>query len=150
MNAPAAAPELTIRRNFDAPRALVYRMWTEQEHLAKWCCPKGFTIPFSQGDIVPGGAFRTCMRAPDGDEHWLSGIYRTLEPPHRIVFTHGWEDGAGNRPHETTVTITLEEDGPERTRLTLHQAFFTSTSSRDGHEIGWNETLDNLREHLST
>jgi uncharacterized protein YndB with AHSA1/START domain len=141
-------PELMIRRSFDAPRELVFRCWTESERLNRWCCPKGFTLPFSEGDIRPGGSFKTCMRAPDGTDHWLSGTYQEITPPERLVFSHRWLNEKGEHEHETVVTITLrEQDG--KTQLTLHQAFFLSDASRDGHHGGWTETLDNLAEYLA-
>jgi uncharacterized protein YndB with AHSA1/START domain len=141
-------PELTIRRSFDAPRDLVFQSWTDPERLNRWCCPKGFTLPFSEGDIRPGGSFKTCMRGPDGMDYWLSGTYREIAPPERLVFSHRWLNDKGEHEHETVVTITLREhDG--KTQLTLHQAFFLSEASRDGHRGGWNETLDNLAEYLA-
>lgn len=152
MNASAKAasrPELTIRRTFAAPRALVYKVWTDGEHLRRWCCPTGFTIPFSEGDIRPGGMFRTCMRSPDGTDHWLGGAYLELVENEKIVFTHAWQDEAGNSDHETTVTVTLADTAEGGTRLTLHQAFFASEASRAGHEDGWNETLDSLERYLA-
>jgi len=139
--------ELYISRLFDAPRALVFEAWTKPEHLNRWCCPTGFTLPFSEGEIRTGGSFKTCMRSPEGQDHWLSGTYREITPPERLVFTHAWHDENGERGHETVVTITLKEEGG-KTRLTLHQAFFTSKAARDGHESGWNATLDNLAAYL--
>lgn len=144
----AAAAELVIRRRFAAPCELVFRAWTQGEHLARWCCPAGFTIPFSEGDIRPGGRFRTCMRAPDGTDHWLGGTYREIVPPETIVFTHSWEDADGRPQHETVVTVTLRPDG-DATQLTLHQAFFATQASRDGHRGGWMQTLDKLEDYLS-
>jgi len=140
--------ELYISRLFDAPRALVFEAWTKPEHLNRWCCPKGFTLPFSEGDIRTGGSFKTCMRSPEGQDHWLSGTYREITPPERLVFTHAWHDENGTPGHETVVTVTLKEEGG-KTRLTLQQAFFVTKASRDGHEEGWNETLDNLADYLA-
>lgn len=149
MNATTSGPELLIRRSFDAPRALVFQCWTEPERLSRWCCPKGFSMPFSEGDIRPGGSFRTCMRGPDGTDYWLSGTYREIVPPEKIVFSHHWLDDQGRPEHQTVVTITLEDDGG-RTKLTLHQAFFRSEAARDGHRGGWEESLDNLAEYLAS
>jgi uncharacterized protein YndB with AHSA1/START domain len=140
--------ELWIRRSFDAPRELVFACWTDPERLSKWCCPKDFTLPFSEGEIRTGGWFKICMRAPDGTDHWLSGTYKEVVAPEKVVFSHRWLDESGQPGHETMVTITLAEEG-DRTRLTLHQAFFQSEASRDGHQEGWSETLDNLEEYLS-
>ena len=147
--AEAARPELTISRVFDHPRHLVFRAWTDGEQLKQWCCPKGFTIPFSEGDIQVGGRFRSCMRSPDGADHWLGGTYLEIVENETLVFTHAWQDVDGTSDHETVVTISFTDAGPGRTRLTLHQAYFLTRSSRNGHEGGWKETLDNLAEHLA-
>lgn len=150
--APTAEPAhsgVLMSRVFDAPRDLVFRVWTDSDHLRKWCCPTGLTIPFSEGDIRPGGSFRTCMRAPDGTEYWLRGTYREIVPDERLVFTHAWLDDTGAPKHETVVTVTFADAGEGRTRLTLHQAFFLTEASRDGHRDGWNETFDNLAEYLA-
>ena len=143
-----ADAELFIRRTFDAPRERVFRMWTEAEHLRRWCCPTGFVVTFSEGDVRPGGRFRSCMRSPEGVEHWVAGTYVEIVPGERIAFTHAWEDGQGSPGHETLVTVILADEGRGRTRLTLHQAFFESAASRDGHAIGWNATLDQLEGYL--
>ncbi|RCS22829.1 SRPBCC domain-containing protein [Phyllobacterium salinisoli] len=139
--------ELIISRLFDAPRALVFEAWTNPDHLNRWCCPIGFTLPFSQGDIRSGGWFKTCMRSPEGEDHWLSGTYREVKPHERIVFTHAWHDETGKPGQETVVTITLRDENG-RTQLTLHQALFDSKASRDGHQDGWNATLDSLETYL--
>ena len=105
-------PELLIRRSLDAPRELVFKCWTEPERLSRWCCPKGFTLPHSEGEIRTGGSFRTCMRGPDGTEYWLSGTYKEIVPPRRLVFSHRWLNDEGHPEHETVVTVTLDdEDG---------------------------------------
>ena len=151
MNVSTAAradAELFIRRIIDAPRELVFRMWTEAEHLRRWCCPTGFVITFSEGDIRPGGRFRSCMRSPQGDEHWVAGTYVEIVAGEKIAFTHAWEGSDGSLGHETLVTVILADDGQGKTRLTLHQAFFESKASRDGHCAGWNETLDQLERFL--
>ena len=141
--------QLTITRIFEAPVALVFAAWTRPEHLLRWSCPRGFTIPHSQGDIRPGGSFRTCMRSPQGEDHWLGGTYREIVENRRLVSTHAWDDAEGKPGHETLVTVTLEDLGG-RTRLTLHQAFFLTASSRAGHEGGWSESLDKLAEFLAS
>lgn len=152
MNAPAKAgtrPELTIKRIFDAPRTLVYACWTDEDHTRHWFFPKDFTVPFAESDIRPGGRYRSCLRAPDGTDHWVGGVYRELVPPEKIVFTHAWQDEAGNAEHETLVTITLKDLGGDRTELTFHQAYFLSEASREGHAGGWNETFDELQGYLA-
>src|SRR5256886_12635204 len=77
--APAAERELIIRRTFDAPRALVFRVWTEPQHLAQWSCPRGFTMTENSGELRVGGAFAACMRSPEGSDHRLRGVYREID-----------------------------------------------------------------------
>ena len=137
---------LVVTRVFDAPRRLLFRAWTRKEHLDRWCAPRGFTIPYSEGDLR---AWRCCMRAPDGVEHWLSGTYREVVEDGLLVFTHAWEDERGQRGHETLVTVRFaDQDG--KTKLTFHQAIFDSVEARDGHASGWTECLDRLVDHLAT
>lgn len=141
---PAAGErELTITRLFKAPRDLVFRAWTEAEHLAHWPGPKGFTATPDKFDCRTGGFFRTCLHAPDGGDHWVQGTYLEVSPPERLVFTHAWEDGSGRPGPQTIVTVTLQEEAMQ-TRMHFHQALFESRASRDGHERGWNESFDRL------
>jgi uncharacterized protein YndB with AHSA1/START domain len=140
--------ELVIKRVFDAPRELVFKAWTDPEHLKQWSAPQGFTIPVAEGDLRPGGKWRSMMRKPDGTELWLGGVYREIVEPERLVFTHAWDDKNGKPGHETVVTVTLvERDG--KTEMTFRQGLFESVESRDGHQGGWTECFDRLEELLS-
>lgn len=138
-----AGRELTLTRLLDAPRPLVFRVWSKPEHLARWWGPKDFLLPKCEMDFRPGGSYRFLMRSPEGTEHRLQGVYREIEEPERLAFTWGWVDEDGERGPETLVTVTLEEVG-DKTRLTLHQAVFESETARDLHEGGWTECLDRL------
>lgn len=137
---------LEITRIFSAPRHLVFEAWTKNEHLREWCAPKGFTIPFSEGDLRPGGKWRSCMRTPDGTDCWLSGVYREIVPDQLVEFTHAWEE-EGKRGHETIVTVKLSDYG-KKTKMVLRQSLFESVASRDGHKGGWSQCLDRLAAHL--
>jgi uncharacterized protein YndB with AHSA1/START domain len=140
--------ELYIRRVFDAPRAMVFKAWTESAQALHWWGPQGFTITSCAMDVRPGGAFRVSMRSPQGTAHTKRGIYREVVPGERLVFTYAWEDAAGQPGHETVVTVRFaDEDG--KTRLTLHQAVFESMASRDSHEGGWTSCMDRFGEYLA-
>jgi uncharacterized protein YndB with AHSA1/START domain len=139
---------LLIERVFDAPVSLVWKCFTEQEHLAKWSAPRGFTIPHGEGDLRPGGKWRVCMRAPEGHELWLRGVYRELVEHERIVMTHAWEED-GVPGHETVVTVRFADAGGGKTKVTLEQTGFESAGARDGHAGGWRECFDLLAEHLA-
>jgi uncharacterized protein YndB with AHSA1/START domain len=88
--------ELVITRILDAPRDVVFRAWTERDRVARWWGPQGFVTTYCDMDIRPGGAFRVCMRSPEGAEHWKQGIYREIVAPERLVFTFAWEDARAN------------------------------------------------------
>jgi len=140
--------DLVITRVFQAPIALVFAAWTEPQHLAHWSGPQGFTTPESSMDFRPGGRYRACLRAPDGVDHWVGGVYQTIEPPHKLVMTHAWEDAQGRPGHQTLVTVTLSEEGPKATRMHFRQSGFESVASREGHGGGWSSSFERLQAHL--
>jgi uncharacterized protein YndB with AHSA1/START domain len=135
--------ELVMTRVFDAPRVLVWKAWTEREHLLRWSCPKDFTMLFSEGDLNVDGAWRAGMRSPEGREYVMGGQYREITPPERLVFTHGWEKDELHDDHETLVTVRLEENNG-CTLMTFTQSNLATASSRDGHAEGWTGAFDNL------
>jgi uncharacterized protein YndB with AHSA1/START domain len=137
---------LQITRILPAPRHLVFEAWTKTEHLRQWCAPKGFTIPFSKGNLRPGGKWRSCMCMPDGTECWLSGVYLKIIRDKLVEFTHAWEED-GKRGHETIVTVRLSDHGG-KTKMILRQSLFESVASRDGHKGGWSQCLDRLPAYL--
>src|ERR1700757_507685 len=106
-----AERELVITRVFDAPRSLVFRVWTDPEHLARWWGPKDFTTVSCHMDVRPGGTWFRKMRAPDGSEERRRGIYREILEPERLAFTYASEDAEGNPGHETLVTVTFADLG---------------------------------------
>jgi uncharacterized protein YndB with AHSA1/START domain len=83
---------LEIERIFDAPRSLVFKAWTEPEHLVHWYGPRGFTLPSCKLDLRPGGSWRSCMLSPEGREYWVKGVYREILEPERLVFTYAHEN----------------------------------------------------------
>jgi uncharacterized protein YndB with AHSA1/START domain len=134
--------ELILTRLVDAPRSLVFKVWTEPSHLVRWWGPKDFSAPSLEMEVRPGGAWRACIRSPEGIDHWMQGVY-----PERLVFTFAWEE-AGLPGHETLVTVTFADQGG-KTRLTFHQAVFESIESRDWHQSGWSECFDRLENYLA-
>src|SRR6476660_5591302 len=83
---------LEITRVFDAPRELVFSVWTDAKHMAQWCAPTGFSIPLSEGDAHSGGTWHTKMVAPDGTEYSCNGEYREVTPHEKLVFSHAWDE----------------------------------------------------------
>lgn len=137
--------EVVITRLFDAPRSLVFEAWTSPEHLARWWGPKGFTLPSCVMDFRPGGAYRYCMRGPDGQEHWAHGHYREVVAPERIVMTTFIEASPG---HEIITTVSFSEEGG-MTRVTVRQTRPASDVHARGQRQGWTESLEKLAVSLA-
>ena len=148
--AAAAERVLVLTRVFDAPRSLVFKAWTDPEHLVRWFGPRGFTSTIIANDVRPGGAYCIHMRGAEGDDHWLQGVYGEVVAPERLVMAGAWTDADGKPTSpETLLTVTFEEhDG--KTKLTLHQAVFESVTARDAHRGGWTSSLERLAEYLAT
>jgi uncharacterized protein YndB with AHSA1/START domain len=154
-----ATHELVITRIFDAPRELVWKVWTEPEHLMRWWGPKDFTSPTCKIDLRVGGKYLYCMRSPGGQEFWSTGIYREIVPPERLVVTDSFADKDGNVvpasdyglgddfPLELQVTVTFEEH-QGKTKMTLRHAGIPAGQIREMTETGWNESFDKLAESL--
>jgi uncharacterized protein YndB with AHSA1/START domain len=145
--APFAERELVLTRVFDAPRALVFKMWTDPKHLAEWWGPKGFTNPVCEVDLKPGGAFRIVMRAPDGAEYPMKGVFREIVPPSRLVFTNIAVDKDGHPIIDGLTTVTFAEEGG-KTKLTLQTRGVAvvdyAAAYLQGMEAGWTQSLEKL------
>jgi uncharacterized protein YndB with AHSA1/START domain len=139
---------LQIERLIAAPPERVFAHWVEPALLVKWWGPEGYDIPAQALDPRPGGAWRTTMRSPQGKRMAVSGVYRTIEKPKRLVFTWAWEDEHGARGHETEVTVEFAA-APGGTKLTITQQAFATAESRDQHQHGWSSTLDCLEKLFS-
>lgn len=142
-----ATPALAIERTFDAPRSLVYQMWSKPDHLSKWSAPKGFTIPAARTDFREGGRWYARMLATDGADYRVQGKYIEIVEGKRIVLTHAWLDGSGAPGRETLITIDLEDTG-RQTKMSFLQEGFESVESRNGMAVGWNECFDQLEQQL--
>ena len=123
-----------VERRIKASPLTVYSFFTDRDRWLSW---QGVTAEI---DPRPGGVFRMNVRG-DG---FASGRFVAVEPPHRIVFTWGWE-GADSPvpPGSSTVEITLEADGDDGTRLTLIHSGLP-LPALDMHRDGWNHYLDRL------
>lgn len=151
--------ELVIERIFNAPRELVWRAWTEPEHLMRWHGPKGYTAPACQIDFRVGGTYLNCMRSPEGQDYWSTGTYQEIVPLEKIVCSDSFADpegnvvsaaeyGMGDFPLALTVTITFEDLGG-KTKMTLRHAGFPAGDVSTYATAGWNESFDKLAETLN-
>lgn len=130
---------LSLSHVFEVSRPLMWRLWTEGEHLRHWYVPRSMTIELRVLDVRPGGPYHLVLTDPDGIERHLRGEYREVEAPDRLVFGHRWDGEL-----ETLATVLFTDEGDGLTRVTLHQGVFGSRDQRDDHVRGWNSTLDHL------
>jgi uncharacterized protein YndB with AHSA1/START domain/ketosteroid isomerase-like protein len=149
---PIAAREITVTRTFAAPRALVFSMFTDPGHLARWWGPHGFTNPVCQADARPGGRILIHMRAPDGNVHPMGGVFHEITPHDRIVFTSFVDMPDGKRILEGHNTVTFE-DQRGNTRVTVRaraEGYVDfAVQMLAGMEAGWSQSLDRLVGHAA-
>lgn len=139
--------EVAFTRIFDAPRQLVFKVWTDPRHLAEWWGPHGFTNPRCEWEARPGGRIHVDMRGPDGRVYPMSGRFQEVVEPERLVFIASALDESGNPLFEMLNTVTFAEDGG-KTVLTLTARVVASTPSAPqylkGLEMGWTQSLERL------
>lgn len=145
--------QLVITRLFDAPRDLVFKMWTDPVHLAKWWGPEHFTNPVCEVDARPGGKLEIHMRAPDGQLHPMTATYEEVVEPERLVMlSAAIEDEHGEAQLVVRNTVTFEDEGG-KTKLTMHAVVVRATEmargALEGMEIGWNQSFDKLAGYLA-
>ena len=159
--------DLKFERVFDAPRALVWKAWTDPEIMKKWWGPRGWSSPAVKSDLKVGGKYLLAMRgamAPGQPEvtTWSGGEYKEIVPMEKIVLLDSFTDENGNKVHASTYglpeTFPMEsemqiifEDAPEgKTKLTV---YYPSIEGIEGEMLvnmteGWNQTLDKLGEEV--
>ena len=163
----AGSAPFVVRRVLRAPRDLVFRTWTEREHLTKWFGPVGCTLQAGELDLRPGGIFHYCMRFPGG-EMWGKWVFREIEVPARLVFVSSFSDPQGgtckppfdaNWPAEMLTIVTFEEHAGvgKGTLVTLQSSAMTADPVEqrtfdDGHtsmQQGWGGTFEQLVAYLA-
>jgi uncharacterized protein YndB with AHSA1/START domain len=146
---PTKPLELTITRTFNAPRELVYKCFTEPEHVMKWGGPRSFVMEKFTQDVRVGGKWRGMLRSTTGKKDlWQGGTFLKIDPPKHVSYTFAWEDENGKPQNETIVTIDLEEVAGF-TKLTFRQSGFPTEGERDGHTEGWGEAFDKFAEYFA-
>ncbi|SFF48120.1 Uncharacterized conserved protein YndB, AHSA1/START domain [Paenibacillus algorifonticola] len=143
-------PELTVTRLFKTSRELVFKTWTEAEHLQQWWGPEGFTITIQQIDVKPGGVWSYIMHGPDGVDYDNKISYLEVVSPERLVYAHGDHEDAEH--FRVTVTF-VEQDG--ETELTMHSLFKSAEELEKvvkeyGAIEGAKSTLERLAQQLAT
>jgi uncharacterized protein YndB with AHSA1/START domain len=133
---------LRIERRFEAPRDVVFSLWTHPKHIIRWWGPRGFGLSRCEQDFRVGGNWRVHME--NGEiTHWVWGRYREIQPPERLVFSYSMDI----LRYETLITLDFEADG-DATIMRFTQAEFLTEEDAEGHHIGWASTLSMLADYV--
>ena len=143
------AQDLVISRLVRAPRATLWRAWTEPRLLKEWWCPRPWTTEVKAFELRPGGAFHTFMQGPDGGTSDNPGCFLEIVPQQRIVFssmlTGGWRPNSPWMPFTAVITLADEGEGTRYVARVMHP----DQATRDRHEElgffdGWNTCITQL------
>jgi uncharacterized protein YndB with AHSA1/START domain len=152
-----------LEREFSAPRELVFRAFSEAEHLKMWWGPRGWEVTVCNVDFRPGGVWHYCMKCMDenqgefyGMESWGKAVYREIDEPGTIVYTDYFSDEEGNEaegmPPSDIHMAFQEQEG--KTRIICRSIFESPQALQEvlkmGMEQGITETWDRLEEYLTT
>ena len=116
-NNDTASRELFISRVFNAPRELVWKVWTEPEHIKQWWGPNGFTNTIFQMDVKPGGVWDFIMHGPDGTDYKNKSVYKEVVKYEKLVYDHV----SGPK---FQFTVTFKEQG-KKTLISIQMLFET-------------------------
>jgi uncharacterized protein YndB with AHSA1/START domain len=148
---PVLERELVLTHTFDAPRELVFRMWTDPELLKRWVGPRHFTNPVCEVDLRPGGIGRLVMRSPEGFEFEMKSVYHEIARPERLLCTTVMHDQKGRRLLQDVNTVTFAEVGGQ-TKLTLNTRSAALIEAGipivQGLDAGWADSFARLAERL--
>jgi uncharacterized protein YndB with AHSA1/START domain len=142
--------ELVTSRLLNAPRELVFKVWTDPNHVGLWWGPNGFTNTIHKMDVRPGGEWNFIMHGPDGTDYPNKIVFKKVEKPSLLEFTHG--TGIENDPQEFYTVVTFTEEG-DKTRVIM-TAILPSKEEKDrvvkeiGAIEGGKQTFDRLEQYL--
>lgn len=138
--------EIVVTRLLNAPRELVFKAWTNEEHLSKWWGPQGFTLTFQRFEMRPGGTWQFVMHGPDGVDYPNTNVFVEVVKPERIVIQHAVF------PHFLATTVFEDLEG--KTKLTYRTVFEETEATFDKVKTyavpGAEQTMDRLEELLAS
>ena len=141
--------EVVVTRVLDAPRELVWKAWTQPEHVQQWLLgPEGWTMPVCEIDLRPGGAWHFGWQQPDGSGMEIRGTYEEVAPPERLVSRSSW---GGDWPETTETLVFAEADGKTTVTQTIQypskeaRDAALETGMTDGMSISFNRLAEYLR-----
>jgi uncharacterized protein YndB with AHSA1/START domain len=130
---PSGVHQDAVHHQFDVPRELVWKAWTDPKYVMQWWGPKGFSCPACEIDFRVGGKFRFCMRMPDGQEGWNGGEYHEIVLHEKIVYSMYFSDPQGNKIEPEELGIEPESGNSDRPEIT-HAYIVTNRLGKCVHE----------------
>ncbi len=151
VTAESGKQEFSITREFDSPRELVFKAFTDPKLYAQWVGPRGYSMTLEKFEPRTGGMWRYVSRDKDGHEYRFHGVNHEVLPPERIIDTFEFE-GLPEKGHVNLQTARFMELPGGRTKM-IEQSVFQSVADRDGMlgsgaEKGINESFERLDELL--
>ncbi len=146
---------LRVSRVFPAPRETLFKAWSSADHIKRWFCPDGYSVPQAKVEMRVGGAFEVCMRSPEGVEHWTRGTFTEVVVPERLAIDHHIIDPCGGGPLFSALTqVAFIDNGGGRTLMEVVQSYtFPGTAEAEqmlkGAPEGWRQTLDKLEAEVA-
>jgi uncharacterized protein YndB with AHSA1/START domain len=146
--------ELVLERVFDAPPGLVWRAWTEPEHLKQWFAPRPFKVIECTVELRAGGVFSSTMLSPDGQKFVNPGVFLEVVPMKKLVTTDAYTSAWVPSPKPFMTAITTFEPLGKKTKYTARALHWTHKDKEDhiqmGFHEGWGTAADQLAELLAT
>ena len=149
MTPPDAPFVLQIERTLRAPRAAVWRCWSEPELLKQWYCPRPWRVSQAQIELRAGGRFFVLMQGPGGEQAPCPGVYLQVEAGRRLVFTDAFVQAWVPSAKPFMVGDITLDDAPGGGTRYIARAWHWTAADRDEHmkmgfEGGWNAAADQL------
>jgi uncharacterized protein YndB with AHSA1/START domain len=140
---------LRVSRVFSASRETVFKAWSSADHVKRWFCPNGYSVPEATVEMRVGGRFEVCMRSPEGMEHWTRGTFTEVVVPERLTIDHHVIDPCGGGPLFSAVTQVKFSAAEGGTRMDVVQTYTVFDAAQvepmlKGAPEGWRQTLDKL------
>jgi uncharacterized protein YndB with AHSA1/START domain len=150
IKAAARPAPVKVSRVFSAPRETVFKAWSSADHIKRWFCPSGYSVPEAKVEMRVGGAFEVCMRSPEGVDHWTRGTFTEVSAPERLAIDHHVIDPCGGGPLFSAYTVvSFFDKACEGTLMEVVQTYSLAGAAQaeqmlKGAPEGWRQTLDKL------
>jgi uncharacterized protein YndB with AHSA1/START domain len=155
IRAEAQPVAVRVSRVFSAPRDTVFKAWSSADHIKRWFCPAGYSVPEAKVEMRVGGAFEVCMRSPEGVDHWTRGTFTEVVARKRLAIDHHIVDPSGGGPLFSAHTeVNFSDHSSGGALMEVVQTYSLAGSAQaeamvKGAPEGWRQTLDKLEAEVA-